>query len=414
MLNRRRLKVFAAEQANIPKSLKTTAVQDQRKVLKDKVQNWEAVRAVYMPGLLQIQTDAGFNPTAIWNSNPNPEDVQLWLPSEIATNQRRAACIEGLPEIELRLRTAQCGSSLEGLRQALRVKTRMVYFKNKNIRGQREGTRSRSIIDRVHKRAIDFVQKYRAARHAKLNLEGPGIWEETYRELRNEDIRGFASGKPKKNPPRRGIWEDGYGPQEPEATEIFDEAEEESDPELDDPTERGLPPRKKRKKGTGETRKQLSWIWQTLPLNLDAEEDDNILRAEWARSRARVRRATEEAMLLREEMRRALAFLKWKASWWDNRQDIRSDAPTEMREGLCAYASRQANLQRALAAFFKELWKTPLAHVSDLLHGLETTEHPIDDPDDEPDDENSDAEETTELGLNNSNDYREGSDVVDE
>lgn len=364
-----------------------------------------------MPGLLQIQTDAGLNPTAIWNSNPNPEDVQLWLPSEIASDQRRAACIEGLPEIELQLRTAQCGSSLEGLRQALRVKTRMVYFKNKNIRGQREGTRSRSIIDRIHKRAIHFVQKYRAARHAKLRLEGPGSWEETYRELRNEDIRGFASGKPKTKPPRRGIWEDGYAPPEPEATEIFDEAEEESDPELDDPTERGLPPRKKRKKGTGETRKELSWIWQTLPLNLNAEEDDDILRAEWARSRARARRASEEVMLLREEMRRALEFLKWRASWWDNRQVVRSDMAAELREGIRAYASRQASMQRALAAFFKHLWKTPLAHVSDLLKGLETTEHSIDEPDNECDDDVSDAEEIEEPGVDDPIDNIEGSRV---
>ncbi|KJA25187.1 hypothetical protein HYPSUDRAFT_135353 [Hypholoma sublateritium FD-334 SS-4] len=364
---------------------------------RDKVKNWESVRAVYMPGLLQIQTDAGLNPTAIWDSNPNPEDVQLWLPSEIAPSQRHAACVEGLPEIELQLRTAQCDSSLEGLRQALRVKTRMVYFKNKNIRGQREGTRSRSIIDRVHKRAIHFVQKYRAARHAKLRLEGPGSWEKMYRELRNEDIRGFASGKPKKKPPRRGIWEDGHAPPEPKTSEIFDEAEEESDPDLDDPTERGLPPRKKRKKGTGETRKELSWIWQTLPLNLNAEEDDVILRAEWARSRARVRCASEEVMLLREEMRRALKFLKWRALWWEDKQDVRSDMPAELKEGICAYASRQASIQRELATFFKELWKTPLAHVCDLLMGLETTEYSNDEPDNEHENDDSETEDMTDL-----------------
>ncbi len=122
----------------------------------------------YIPGLLQIQTDAGLNPTAVWNSNPNPEDVQLWLPSELSPSQRRVACIRDLPKIKLQLRTVQCGSSLDSLRQALCIKTRMVYFKNKNVRGQRDGTRSRSIIDRVHKRAIQSVQKYRAARQAKL------------------------------------------------------------------------------------------------------------------------------------------------------------------------------------------------------------------------------------------------------
>lgn len=392
-VNRRQLKVFAAEQANVPKSLRTTALEDQRKILKEKLQNWETVRTIYMPGLLQIQTDAGLNPTAIWSSNPNPEDVRLWLPSEISPEQRRAACAEDLPDMELQLRTAQCGSSLEGLRQALRIKTRMIYFKNKNVRGQRDGTRSRSIIDRVHKRAIQFVQKYRAARQAKLSLEGPGSWEETYRELRNEDIRGFASGKPKKNPPRRGIWEDGHAPPEPETSEAIDEEEDESDPEFDDPTnERGLPPRKKRKKGTGETRKELSWIWQTLPQDINADEDDNILRAEWARSRARVRRASEEVMLLREEMRRVLESLEFRALWWDDRQDARDDEAADLKEGIFAYANEQASLQRALAASFKVLWKTPLAHVDKLLQGLEATELAVNEPDDDGDDSNAEDE----------------------
>lgn len=338
------------------------------------MQNWETVRSVYMPGLLQIQTSMGVNPTAVWNSDPNPEDVQLWLPSEVPVAQRRAACVEGLPGMELQLRTGQCSSGLQGLRQTLRVKTRMIYFKNKNVRGQRDGTRSRSIIDRVHKRAIGFVKKYRAARQAKFSLEGPGAWEQTFRELRNEDIRGFSNGKPKKAPLRRGIWEDGHAPPAPEATGIFDEADEsESDPDLDEPHE-ALPPKKKRKKGTGETRKELSWIWQTLPLRLDAaDEEDDVLRAEWARSRARVRRATEEVMLLGEEMQRTLGFLEWRASWWEGRQGARSNVGAEMREGLHAFAVEQAAMQRSLAADFKKLWRTPLAEINRVLRGLQTT-----------------------------------------
>lgn len=369
--HRRQLKVFAAEQAGIPKSLQTTALRDQRKVLRERIQAWEAVRAVYMPGLLQIQMDLGVNPTAIWSSSPNPEEVELYLPSGIPSDRRSSSCVQNLPKMELQLRTAQCISSLQGLRQTLRVKTRMVYFKNKNIRGQREGTRSRSIIDRVHKRAIRFVQKYRAARRAKLNLEGPGGWEITYQELRNDDIRGFASAKPKKKGVRRGIWEDGYAPPEPEETQLLNDSSSESDPDLNDGTEGGPPPKKKRKKGTGETRKELSWIWQTTALTFSSSEDDDILRAEWARSRARVRRATEEVMLLREEMRRVLLFLEWNAKRWDVRASLRSKVGVEMKEGLQAYALQQAALQRSLAAFFKALWKTPLADVDDLLESLD-------------------------------------------
>lgn len=392
--DRRLLKVFAAEQAGIPKSLQTTALRDQRKILKERIQHWEAVRAVYMPGLLQIQTDLGANPTALWSSNPNPEDVDLYLPSAIPSNCRSSACIQNLPEMELRLRTAQCSTSLQGLRQTLRVKTRMVYFKNKNIRGQREGTRSRSIIDRVHKRAIRFVQKYRAARRAKLNLEGPGDWELTYQELRNDDIRGFASAKPKKKGVRHGIWEDGHAPPEPEEPELLGD-ETESDPDLNDGTEAGPPPKKKRKKGTGETRKELSWIWQTTALTFSSNEDDDILRAEWAKSRARVRRATEEVMLLREEMRRVLQFLEWRAKSWDAKANLRSKIDLEMNEGLKAYALQQAALQRSLATLFKTLWTTPLADVDELLESLG---NPIPDADGEGADEDEDGEDDDNNG----------------
>ncbi|KJA22732.1 hypothetical protein HYPSUDRAFT_202044 [Hypholoma sublateritium FD-334 SS-4] len=336
--SQRRLKIFAAEQSHIPKSLQTTALRDQRKILTDKVKNWQTVQAVYMPGLLQIQTNCGANPIALWSSNPNPEDVELWLPSNLPADQRRAVCVEGLPYMELQLRTAQCSSSLQGLRQTLRIKTRLVYFKNKNVRGQREGTRSRAIIDRIHKRAIHFVQKYRAARRAKYNLEGPGDWEDVYCELRNEDVRGYASGKAKKNPNRRGIWEDGHAPPSPEPAGVFDNQEsEESDLDLNDGTEAGPPPRKKRKKGTGETRKELSWIWRTVPLFVDGNDNDDILRAEWSRSRARVHRATEEVALLREEMRRVLEFIKWSAMQWDFRATISpDDASLELKEGISA------------------------------------------------------------------------------
>ncbi len=350
-----------------------------------------------MPGVLQIQTDLKLNPTAIWSTNPNPEDVELWLPSRIPVEKRRAACMEGLPDMELKFRTAQCTSSLDGLRRTLRVKTRMVYFKNKNVRGQREGTRSRAIIDRVHKRAIRFVQKYRAARRAKLTLEGPGEWEAVYRELLNEDIRGFASGKAKKQPLRRGIWDDGYAPVDRESPEVSDgDTEiEESDPDLNDGTEAGPVRYKKRKRGTGETRKALSWIWQTIPFCQDDRTgDDDILRAEWARSRARVRRATEEVLLLREEMRRVLEFLEYKAVEWEIRAEARDSPDSATMEGIRACAVEQAALQRKLASAFRLLWKTPLASVDTLLEQIENPpDHEGTDEVEGSDDEPENAEE---------------------
>lgn len=236
------------------------------------------MRAIYIPGLLQLLSEQGVNPYMTWETDPNPEDVPLWLPSSLEKERRRAACAEGLPEMELRLRTAQCSGALDGIRHVLRMKTRMVYFKNKNIRGQREGTRSRAVIDRVHKRAFRLVEKYRAARRAKLELEGPGNWENTYRELHNRDVRSYSTRERKKKRDRQGIWEDGHAP-EPRATDDVagissgdsdsDESDVDADMEEDGTRLTQHQIRRLRKKGTGETRKNLSWIWLTTPVQTD-------------------------------------------------------------------------------------------------------------------------------------------------
>ena len=92
------------------------------------------------------------------------------------------------------------------------------------------------------------------------------------------------------------------------------------------------------------------------------------MRAEWARSRARLRRATEEVLLVCEEMRRVLLFLEWSAVQWELRANARDHIDLELNEGLVAYATEQADLQRTLASNFKTLWTTPLANVDNVLH----------------------------------------------
>ena len=111
--------------------------------------------------------------------------------------------------VEDKLRSAQCQDALDGVWHILKIKTRMIAFKNKNVRGQREGTRSRAVIDRVHERARNMAQKYRAARAAKIELVGPGLWEQIFRELKDEDVRGYQdANRLKPRVGRRGILED--------------------------------------------------------------------------------------------------------------------------------------------------------------------------------------------------------------
>jgi hypothetical protein len=151
-----------------------------------------------------------------------------------------------------------------------------------------------------------------------------------------------------------------------------------------------------RRDGTGETRRTLSWIWTTKSrLPNPSDEGDDILRAEWAKSRARAARCREEVLLLREEMRRVLAFLEWKSSWWLDRENLRVDIPNDLAEGLKAYAQTQADLQQALKEHFCAIWQSPLADsddISELDGNGEDNGHPDDDDDDDDELEGDDLE----------------------
>ena len=81
------------------------------------------------------------------------------------------------------------------------------------------------------------------------------------------------------------------------------------------------------------------------------------LRCEWAKSKAHADRWDEEVQLVTEEMRCVLAFLEWKASWWDRQGEAQLNISHDILEGVHAYAAKQAHVNRALAASFEARWK---------------------------------------------------------
>ncbi|EDR07081.1 uncharacterized protein LACBIDRAFT_328410 [Laccaria bicolor S238N-H82] len=319
---------------------------------------------VYMPGLQQLQLEqertnsktlrAGhFQPPPASN---HPEHVDLWLPSSLSSTSCVSVCSARLIAIEEKLRMAQCSDALESLRHVLCVKSRMILFKNKNVRGQRDGTQSRSVIDRVHARARAAATKYRLARLAKLSLSGPGAWESALRVLLDSDIRAYSDPEKMRVPVRQ------RGTLEHKSEEV-----EESGPSNTQAREIDLRPEiRGRRDGTGDTHCTLSWIWQMDGFAVSGEDvEDDILRSEWAKSRARANRAEEEVLLVREEMRRTLEFLNWKARWWEERGKLRTPSDKDCLEGLQAYSMEQAALHKQLHTSFKEIWRQPLEDAED-------------------------------------------------
>jgi hypothetical protein len=132
---------------------------EQRNQLTMQICVWEQLLPLYMPGLLQLKADLQGN----GSQSPvaeHPEELELWLPSRISSGARSQVCIRNLPAIEEKLRTAQCHDALNSLRYVLKIKSQLIQFKNKSVRGQREGLRSREVINRVHDRARVAAEKY--------------------------------------------------------------------------------------------------------------------------------------------------------------------------------------------------------------------------------------------------------------
>jgi hypothetical protein len=334
-------------------------ISEKRAALREKIRTWEGIRGVYMPGLQQCLLESLAEDT-------HPEEIKLWLPSALPPVHAVIACVPALPEIEDKLRTAHCCDALESLRHILRVKTRMVQFKNKNIRGQREGLRSTSVIDRVNLKARHMTEKYRRARAAKLALVGEGRWCEVLKPLADGDVRAYTDpNRIRMRTGRKGTVEVDESHQPWRGGEISSAAghnDDDAKVELDiTPETRSV------RDGTGETRKTLSWIWLMEGVHIDEyiADSDDILRSEWAKSRARAKRATEEVCLLREEMRRALEFLEWKSEWWLSRQTSREVTCSALAEGLQAYAQEQSDIQRDLLDSWRSLFTTPLAMIDD-------------------------------------------------
>jgi len=125
---------------------------------------------------------------------PEPEDIQLWLPSTVA---RRAFCNPSLQEYEWELRVAQAHDALHEIRSGLRLRSHLTLFKDRFVRGQRANTRSQGVIAACQARIKNGVEKYKVAHRALVSLGdilGKVGWQQTLRELdEHRDVKGLTS-----------------------------------------------------------------------------------------------------------------------------------------------------------------------------------------------------------------------------
>ncbi|KAG1725657.1 hypothetical protein EDB19DRAFT_1897750 [Suillus lakei] len=279
--------------------------------LRRKIDVWQDIQLLYMPFVsrLRANEDCPRSPT---DATPAVEAINLWLPSGVGPD---TPCSTQLYRFKWMLRCAQANDALRDIRNLLRLRSHLYKFKDNHIIGQAANTHARSTINKTDVKVSMAAERYEVARAALTTLaqildEDPA-WKDIFKPLnRNKDLKSL-----------KDMWE-------------------------------------KETEGT----RHLSWIWKTPGVAEDASVGlHDALRIEWCKAHARAMRWEEEVDLLKEEQRRVIAFLDWQAGWWWCQRQGRDSEHLDdcLREGLKAYAERQASLRRALSAHFQALWTTP-------------------------------------------------------
>ncbi|KAI0703791.1 hypothetical protein BC835DRAFT_1230192, partial [Cytidiella melzeri] len=289
---------------------RTAAVVQKRRSLQLRITKLRLLQAAYMPIVPQLLARRHRLPHA----EELAEDEMLFFPSQLRADNL-FACTPGIVEIEERLREGQLHDALDKLRLHLHIKTRLITFKDRNVRNQVANTRARGRIDANEIKVKASASKYRRAREAKLALAGPGDWENKWRVLRDTDVRTMKG----------DIVED--------SAVLAGAGIPSSAPSAD-----------------SEGRRKTSWIWLSADVTDEGNPSgmNNALRVEFLKARARCHRFTEEICHIREEQRRTFVSLEKDALRWDTRVFAPHQSDASVREGLAAYSAEQANLRRCL------------------------------------------------------------------
>ncbi|KAJ6448514.1 hypothetical protein C8R47DRAFT_933397, partial [Mycena vitilis] len=289
-------------------------VHEHRLSFLSKLRKFRDLQRVYTPGAIRVLAveEAARDEDAV---PPKAEYVKLYLPSTLPAAERLNGCQRGLPEMEACLREAQCSDSLVKLRSLLYSKGHLITFRNENVTGQIDSTRSQTLIGRVGGRVTRYQQKYVQARESLLILKG-NDYAPHLKPLLAEHLTLDGEERESDSAARRKLARLGGG-------------------------KHGRDPRNAPSKD-----KVLSWIWSARGA-LDEQEKDlhESLRVEWSRAKARKTRWEEEVSLLREEMRRVLRYLDWQAAFWQKLADVpidRDDVSAPTQSGKAAYAAKQA------------------------------------------------------------------------
>ncbi|KAJ7212395.1 hypothetical protein B0H12DRAFT_1033229 [Mycena haematopus] len=331
-----------------PTPAQKLAFTKRRTALLKRIHAFRQVQGTYMPALRAMLAD---DQRQVYDGNgdQHPEATRLFMPSELSAHIRRGACATGLLEIEARMREGEAAQALEAVRHGLRTRTMTNRYKLRNYTGQGMMTKGQGILRHINIKIHEAKLQYRYARAALLVLRGHGAWEERLRVLGDDDVRALNE----------------------RALTVEEKAQNEHWAELGGAFVEGGVARAGAL-AAGEGSHTLSWIWYTAGRPSD-ENDSKLLdalRLEWCKAYARAKRLSEDVRLLREEMRRTVAYGYTAAERWEalTEGELPGSDP-ELTEGRWAYAAEHAATERATCALLERNWAGILAKADTYLDG---------------------------------------------
>lgn len=295
-------------------------LQEKRNGLNRHIRNWREVQLVYMPHVAPLiahgpAIDAEAGPLSL-PPETFAENIPLFLPSALPSHIRILPELQQICKLERRLREPQANDALAAVQRHRRIIKGLWQFKDLNASGvgNRPNTKMVTLYKRFDSKTKRAAEEYRAAWRALRVLDPHGSWTIRLKELKDADIRG--PGK---------------------------EAYEES---------------------ASNSRYAPSWIWlvSRASTNADANEATHdgefteSMRVEWAKARARMMRWQEELLLVQEEMRRVVEYLRWRAEWWRNRSSLRAHNDPTISSGISGYAHKQAAMCIFIAEQCARYW----------------------------------------------------------
>ena len=325
---------------------------------------------VYMPGLVPLLED----------DESVTESSKMWLPSELSKDEQLKWCLAGIPALEFRFRYAQADDSLAEIRRLRRMLQGLHNQNSKHHKlTQRSITRTKGLFESFQVRIRRAVSRYRHSREAMVGLdpsqELSPRWMLRFQILDDSHVRGPAREDDElSNGTFQPTWiwllprltssssakSNAAGPaavtNPPPGSNVVTNPPPSSDvitnllPDSDAVTN-PLPNSNIAADGPVITATENQEVAQSM-------------RAHWAKCQARADRYEEEVTLTVEEMGRTLRYFEWKKTFWlscqASREKLPTPPPTEVCQGLRAYAYRQADVYETLIALFVKRWKKVL------------------------------------------------------